>query len=644
MYRHYVFLIKSILALSLFLLGTAAYGQSVGFQWQPADKSGPSGFQHSDNAVVNRNDVTINRNGGSFTVKLTFDNAVLQSGTIHIASLYVTNAPATFRITVESGDATENITLPADKRAPYKTYNDLQFAIPAKFSGATSLALTFFAWESTGNEASAVMGGLSFKGTLKKQSNYSARPTGGGTSADWKIVQASPWMNKSVAESLPLFRDEISKLTLSGFRNEYLTGAFALTAGKEADLKVSSAPPAALKGKFEIKIVGQIMNAQKVLVWDPVFTAGQIKGYWKNVANGYAIANFPQLTINAKQPAFLWITVNTYNVPQGTYEVPVTLTDSRQVKKTLMVNVVVNKAVLPENDAINLFAWQANGTRQEADDMVAHGINTFWRDHANAWAAGARFLLYQLPTFDRKELDNASKQSLTKNIRSIKSEIARLKVPRDQWAVYIADEVTDASADIDVRKADYIHSIDKSIPVYYNPAWVSEPSGKVSTTLNGTFRKIVPGADVIQAYINNYADGNVNKLIADNKIKRWFYVIPSLHDAGVTTGILRTGFIYTWRGGYQGWGFFNLNAWSNTPWDLGSSNHYALMYPGQISSRGYEALRQGREEFRRLLALRQSGHTQAELAALADRFLSSTNPDNLDAVIQQIDNLIKKEK
>ncbi len=633
-----------VLLLSLFCIpgDIAAQIGSSSFQWKAGSQPSPGISFTAFQSTVDGDQIVIGTKGllqGFCTVKFMLPTP-LNNASIHLSSLYLTNAPAAFNITVEADGQREVLALPAAWRKGYVFMNQgLDVAVPATFRGVRSFSVTINAREETGQEYAAQLNGLSISGTLS--SNVAAR--GATVSASgFALRKVNPWMAQTADKALSATNNTpLVKLTADGLINDWITTSFLIQATGEENVDLSWSVPAPLNGKVQVRVAGQVYNQAKQVVWDPLFDERQISNYWQQVINGYYISAFPHLVVTDKYPSLIWITVNTTGVSPGSYTLNITA-KGRSKTQQLPVVIQVGKGKLPDA-SLDIFGWQHNSGVEDIKDMLAHGINVFWADNNLAWNNGAHFLLYTLPTFDRPSLDEKKKTEIRNAVSRARDEVKRLKVPANRWAFYIADETTDKTADKDVAVADYIHGLDKSLPVYYNPAFILS-GGRQETSYAGTFSKIRSSASVVQPYIDFMADKQATGIYESSNIQKWFYVIPLLHDPGVGIGIIRKGSVYAFMNGATGWGLYALNAWANYPWDHSISNNYSLIYPDRVSSRGYEALRQGLMEYKRLTALSAKGYPAAQISRFAGDLYNASSAEAMDGIRQKMDAAINDSK
>ena len=104
--------------------------------------------------------------------------------------------------------------------------------------------------------------------------------------------------------------------------------------------------------------------------------------------------------------------------------------------------------------------------------------------------------------------------------------------------------------------------------------------------------------------------------------------------------MLRIGPWRAWKLRLEGLGIYSANAWQGDPWDHldAQGPNYSFVYPGNIGTRGYEALRQGIQEYKRLHRPREPGCEDAALDAWVSLVASGVDRvEVIDAVREAMD-------
>lgn len=279
-------------------------------------------------------------------------------------------------------------------------------------------------------------------------------------------------------------------------------------------------------------------------------------------------------------------------------------------------------------------------------DFVQHGINTAWTDQEQAWKNGAKFLVFHFSsTFNVPTLTDETKAKIKTELDEVWARVDAMKVPLDQWAINTNDEVSDSTAQQTLINAQYIKSLRPKTPIWINPAWGKKAdSGQNWTTTDGCLRIVAPIVDVWCPYSWHLWDKTeALSFMKSTKKRMWYYEIWGCASRRPSVGreTLRTGPMMAWKYDLSGWGVFCANDWPDTPWS-GKLMH-TFTYPGTnggvISSRGFEALREGTQEYKRLYMIRKLGgkKTKSLTDSWVDMCLGAESVEVIDAVRGQMD-------
>jgi len=115
--------------------------------------------------------------------------------------------------------------------------------------------------------------------------------------------------------------------------------------------------------------------------------------------------------------------------------------------------------------------------------------------------------------------------------------------------------------------------------------------------------------------------------------------------------MLRTGPWLAWRYRLKGFGIFAANDWHVDVWKgrVGNKQNYSFVYSQgpdgkPISSRGYEAIRQGVQEYKRLYVLKKLGADIKMLDMPVDVAISrdglGASVETFDSVRSQLDRML----
>lgn len=473
----------------------------------------------------------------------------------------------------------------------------------------------------------------------------------------WKVYQVHPWIEAD-AQTLPArLTEPLDEITLSGPRNDWLTGAAAIAADADSIVTVSLEEPEALRGRIQLRVVGQVRERHnKRIVWDPLISKEDLPDYAKKAYNYQQIKDFPKLNITPKVPAFLWLTVDLRNIRSGQYTGALQFKDPDSNTVRIPLNINVTNAELPIESPLFGIAWNWLKGPEMARDFAEHGINVAFRNHEDAWKSGASYLLVQFhSSFHRDPIDEAKKQEVKKELDEVWAMIDRLKVPRDHWGLYLSDETNDKDAETDAAYAKLVKKLRPDTPIWNNPSWGQKADSHQNwTTVEGTLKKVAPYTDVWCPYSWHLWDNTgALEYMKSTRKPTWFYEIwetAASRRPAVGKEVLRKGPWIAWKYRLQGFGVFSANDTSNDCWDdldpdVKGYPNYSFTYPGAngvMSSRGYEAIRQGVQEYKRLYTLKKLGANPAVLDAWMELALDPKGVETYDSIREQMDKLLVK--
>jgi len=451
----------------------------------------------------------------------------------------------------------------------------------------------------------------------------------------WRFCRLHPWVEADADQLAGMLTEPAERIDLAGPRNDWLTGAVGIAAGTDVRVTVRLRVPDALKDRVQLRVVGQVKEREKKRwVWDPLFAEGDLPTNGRSTRNYEQIKDFPRVTVTPSRPAFLWLTVDLRNIRSGRYEAELLANDERGQQASVPVRIAVLDAELPIENPLFCFAWQWSTTQPAMiREFIDHGINVFHVHPEAVWKAGAKFCLFVFePSWKRKPLDDAQRALVKDHLDRIWETVERLDIPRDRWAIYLADEPCDQTAAVDLSYAMEVRALRPETPIWFNPAWDKLPgSDRNNTTVDGTFRKLASVADIWCPYSAHLWDGSgaINFMRSTGK-RMWFGEIwgNAARRPSVGREMLRQGPWMAWKYRLEGFGVYAANAWVDDPWnDLdGATPDYAFTYPAGdrlISTRGFEAFRQGVQEYKRLHVLHRRGVGLGLLDAWADLLLDA---------------------
>ncbi len=466
----------------------------------------------------------------------------------------------------------------------------------------------------------------------------------------WRFCRVHPWVEADADQLATVLTEPAERIDLAGPRNDWLTGAVGIATGTNTCVTVRLHVSEPLKERIQLRVVGQVQEREKKQwVWDPLFAEGDLLTHGRSVRNFEYIKGFPRIAVAPSRPAFLWLTVDLRNVPSGQYDAELRADDDRGQRASVPIHITALDAELPIDNPLFCFAWQWTTTRPAMiREFIDHGINVFHTQHEAAWKTGAKFCLFVFePSWKRKPLDDAQRTLVKEHLDRIWETVERLKIPRDRWAVYPADEPCDQTAAIDHSYAMAIRSLRPETPIWFNSAWGKlAGSDRNNTTVDGTFRKLASVTDIWCPYSAHLWDGSgALEFMRSTGKRMWFGEIwgNAARRPSVGRQMLRQSSWLAWKYRVEGFGVYAANAWVDDPWnDLdGATSDYAFTYPadeGVISTRGFEAFRQGVQEYKRLHVLYRRNVGVGLLDAWADLALSSKcSVHTLDRIRQAMD-------
>jgi len=350
------------------------------------------------------------------------------------------------------------------------------------------------------------------------------------------------------------------------------------------------------------------------------------------------------ITIPSLSTREIWLDLALGAIPAGDHNIAVTLEaldgagvlGAPRIPRSVApptVTVDIALKVIPFDmappGAFRLCTWSRNDDAAVAD-MLAHGSNVFinslpapiYAEDGSIsgldmkdlntfvkWFEGHDvFLLFSgAPRLKGKVGDDIFAQELAVYLKLLVAEMAEMGYDKDHFAVYSHDEPGGhgwhaVHAVIDFGKA--IHAVDPDIMIYVNGGG-EEPMFQAFAEVTGVW---CPGINMLPE------DSASMDIIRNNGKHLWTYncsysfsrpVGPNLKDINVV-GEFRLAALFNFSYGATGMGYWSYNI-SEYPWGR-IRDEYTLTYPGReqvVSSRRWEAVREGIEDCRIALALQQ---------------------------------------
>lgn len=476
----------------------------------------------------------------------------------------------------------------------------------------------------------------------------------------YKVCNINPWFEADADQlySQVSQQSPAESISLSGPRNDWLTAAVMLIADSDVTVLVSADSPAILEDNIQLRVMGKL-NARnpQTVVWDPIMDPYQVRQSVSNVINGDSIKDFPVLRISSSTPAIVWITVDLSDIYTGIFTSTLKFVDSHGNTKEIPLRIEVLDAKIPIENPLHCFTWQySTASSVMINDLIDHGVNVFHVNRQEAWDYGAKFMLFFFGTsWSRQPITDIeqTRADVRSELDIIWGFIEDNNVPIDRWAIMLADEVSDSTYEIDIDYAQLVKEYKPDTPICFNPSLaVDGATGSVTTTLNGAIINIAPYCDIWMPYaghlwgalgtgpgIYNYIDDQRN-----NHGKRfWVYDIwgASGRHPAIGRSMFRRGSYVAWKYRLGGFSNYALNAWgSQQPWNhVSGALNYSVTYSvgdPPLPGRGYEVLRQGFQEYKKMYRLLQLGMPMDDIDEWADDCASASTIEVLDTANDQM--------
>ena len=460
------------------------------------------------------------------------------------------------------------------------------------------------------------------------------------------------WIVDNPFEPLPSFptAEDIKKaqaqLSLFGHQSELESACFGFlnTGVPNRLVTVSIQGEGSINSWINVREVRPIVAANTSVVYDPLLP----------------LENNNSLIAPARQAGYLWLTVDFRLAPPGRHQLSIVL---RESEHGLTRSIPVRVEVLPDTLSMirrpsaitwgyvqNLPIWI--DPRKALDDLLEHGVNVFVIHPSSiprpsldgSWdSTRSQKLASDVALFRGKGLIllclgwaqggfpswldplhgvniPGQKAAIQSWARQLLSFLEGLGVKPEDWALYPVDEIRDADLEYMRELATWIKEEDPNIQLY-------------STTLTSNLESLAHLIDIWQPMLQA-ADGPRASFFARLSQPWWVYNVPgSPAKAASPWQEYRLLAWKAWAAGAKGIGFWSYSDTSGTTaWDDfdGRRPDYAVVYEGAdgpISSRRWEAFREGVEDFQLLEAVQQgdlpSSATMAgSLKSQVQRFLN----------------------
>ncbi len=466
---------------------------------------------------------------------------------------------------------------------------------------------------------------------------------GSGTFFTW---QFTPWAYFDGRDTLPAPEDRTERLETSLCMGEYESMALNVTnaSGRTQQLRVLCKDPDGTK----TPVAGHVEFRRAVTV---------SAVHRERVADALPrLDDAGLLSIAPLESEQLWITVNADGLQPGAYEVPLRLksVEPDPTEVTIPIRITVHDLALPRPHPLRLCLWTSEsgdlGTRKEPvlEDLVNHGVTVYLvsapkatfnengdmsgepdfaeHDEAARRLSPHGLLLYASPqgaVTGPPFLSDAWKKAFISYLRAWVAHIKGIGLGYDAWALYPYDEPSTPFAETTINLvavAKVIREADPNILIYADPT-----SGTTMETV-----KMLTGLIDIWQPSSELLERLGPELVPEAKrIGKhiWFYDAAGNSKTLSSLGIYRWRFWYAWQLGLTGVGWWVYAQHGGADrWDgpNPTGDYFATVYDGPqgpVSSKRWEAAREGVEDYEYLYLLRESvraaearGVTEAQLA------------------------------
>lgn len=484
---------------------------------------------------------------------------------------------------------------------------------------------------------------------------------------DWKVYRLHPFVESTADQLSQHFVTAATKLTFYGLQNDWVHESIAIvaTGQKSVTVTIDIEGPKSVINAIEIRAVGFIKQKDLGYVLDPILkplTGGIPSNPWRCLRNFEGIRYLPKVTATAIDPVVIWITVRTHGLSPGHHRAILKITDQEGQGREVLMSIIVGDYKLPTENPLYGYGWQWAPEGAEGIAWLSYfkeyGINVthITANFDEAKEAGYKFFLFVFgPSWAGKSFEEVPLDEVKKALEKIRADINRLQLKPQQWAVVLYDEPGDQVMPKVVTWANRLREMWPEIRFWSTVPWGPRPEMVNKwATVEGTFKPLAKILDFWCPYSFNLwdeeADQHLSIMRASGK-PIWFYDIWGMSASRrpqVGRQMLRLGPWIAWKYRLQGFAWYALNEYSDDdPWsDQSASECYACVYPPAggyqvpVPSRGFEAVRQGFQEYKRLYELHRLGVEESRLDAFAERVIRAKSVQEIDQVRMEMDELL----
>lgn len=477
-------------------------------------------------------------------------------------------------------------------------------------------------------------------------------------SSSWayEIRRLHPFEESTVAELAHFLGPPVRRIYLAALQNDWAHRAIALIPSaheKQAVLRLAWESSPEFAPHVRLRVVGFVHQTPYGWIMDPIFDHPErIHSEWRKwIRNLENIRQFPLVTATNEDPVVIWITVETRGLRPGRYEgnLIIQRADGKIAsEQKIPIFLRVQPVALPVDNPLYCWAWQwipKDPTQYEAARLFYdYGINTTHldKDMEICQQAGFRFFVFVFePSWKGQAPEEVPAADVDKRLREIQQMIAKLRLRPEQWALYIFDEPSDKTTPQLVKWAEHIRQKWPQARFLFNPVWGPGPRNEWGS-VEGTIKPFMPYANIWIPYSHWLWDdvASLSVPLMKQAEQCWLYEIvnfPYTRQPKSGRCLLRLLPWLAWKYGLQGACFYSLNAISQIPYmDDPKGKEYAASYYG-VPARSLEALREGFQEYKRMLLLRQLGAEEAMLQKFTERALRPQNVRDYDNLRQEMD-------
>ena len=347
------------------------------------------------------------------------------------------------------------------------------------------------------------------------------------------------------------------------------------------------------------------------------------------------------ITVPSSETAQLWITVSAEQLEPGTYVTPLLLksVEADPTEITIPITITVHGLELPRPRPLRFCLWSYDGGDLGADkpevlaDLVQHGVTIFFgktptvecdaggnlagavdftaHDESVARLSPHGMVLFTGPqgaVRGQPFLSEPWKKAFIAYLRAWAAHMKELGLDYGAWALYPYDEPSTPFADTTlnlVEVAKLVRDADPNILIYTDPT-----SGTTMETVRmftGLIDIWCPSSELLERLAGELVPvaHKVGKEV-------WFYDAAGRAKTLSCLGIYRWRFWYAWNLGFTGAGWWCYHSHGSADrWDgpNETGDFFATVYDGPdgvVSSKRWEAAREGVEDYEYLFMLREA--------------------------------------